>query len=581
MSRVNVPGPVGVSASRPGRRRFGARAACHVCAVGCAAVMTAVSAAWAVGGAQPVATGHAVVAGARATPPTARPTLVVFLTVDQMRPDYFTRFAPQLTGGLGRLYRGGAVFTHAYQDHAITETAPGHASTLSGRFPAHTGIVLNALGVEGDPEAPLIGGGGPSASPFRFRGSTLIDWVRLADPRSRALSISRKNRGAILPLGRAHEAVYWYAEDGRFTTSAYYHDTLPTWVTALNARRIPQRHAGVAWTPLLPAGAYPEPDSVPVENNGRDFVFPHRAPADTAAAARQFVEFPWMDSLTLAGALQGARAMRLGAGPATDLLAISLSTTDAVGHRYGPDSKEMHDQIVRLDRSLGAFLDSLYTTVDSTRVVVALTADHGMTPFPGVRSADPNQHGRFVDPAVLVAPVRTALAARGVPAQAFQLGEGLVTVDRTAMARAGVDVDSLVRAFAATLRRTPGIARADRPADLARADTVHDAIARRWLHMLPADGDVPLVVTAEPYVVWGSGSYATHGSPNDLDAHVPLLFYGAPFRPGQYAEFARVVDMAPTLARVLGVTPTERLDGHVLEHALRTGSARTPAAAGR
>lgn len=508
-----------------------------------------------------------------------RPTLIVFLTVDQLRPDYFTRFGAQLTGGLGRLSRGGAVFTHAYQDHAVTETAPGHASTLAGRFPAHTGIVLNSLGVEGDPEAPLLGGGGPSASPFRFRGSTLIDWMRLADPRSRALSISRKNRGAILPLGRAHQEVYWYAEDGRFTTSAYYHDTLPTWVVALNALRVPQRHAGVAWTPLLPASAYPEPDSVPVESTGRDFVFPHVAPADTAAAARQFVEYPWMDSLTLAGALRGARAMRLGAGPAPDLLAVSLSTTDAVGHRYGPDSKELHDQILRLDRALGAFLDSLYAMRDSSRVVVALTADHGMTPFPGVRSADPNQRGRFLDPAALAAPVRAALAARGVPAPAFQFGEGLVTVDRAALTRAGVAADSLLRAFAATLRATPGIARVDRPADLARADTVRDAIARRWLHMLPPDVDVPLVVTAQPFVVWGSGSYATHGSPNDLDAHVPVLFYGAPFRPGQYAEFARVVDMAPTLARILGVVPTERLDGHVLARALRRSGAAAPRAA--
>src|SRR3954466_11055855 len=107
---------------------------------------------------------------------TATPKLVLFITIDQMRPDYFTRFESQLTGGLGRLYRGGAFFTNAFQDHAITETAPGHSVTMSGRFPAHTGIVMNAAGVP-DSKAPLIGGGGLGASPFRFCGTTLIDWL--------------------------------------------------------------------------------------------------------------------------------------------------------------------------------------------------------------------------------------------------------------------------------------------------------------------------------------------------------------------------------------------------------------------
>src|ERR671914_209302 len=136
-------------------------------------------------------------------PAGRRPQLVVFLTVDQLLPAYFERYNRQLTGGLARLYRDGAVFTNAFQDHAVTETAPGHASTLSGRFPRGTGIVSNATGV-GDPQAPLVDGArGFGASPYRFRGTTLIDWLRFKDPRSRALSVSRKDRGAILPLGRA------------------------------------------------------------------------------------------------------------------------------------------------------------------------------------------------------------------------------------------------------------------------------------------------------------------------------------------------------------------------------------------
>jgi hypothetical protein len=164
----------------------------------------------------------------------ATPRLVVFLTVDQLRPDYFTRFDSQLQGGLARLVRGGAVFLNGYQDHANTETAPGHAATMSGRFPRSTGVVANLAGV-GDDQAPLLGDRGPGASPYRFRGSTLIDWLRVKHPASRALSVSRKDRGAILPLGRAKQDVYWYS-GARFTTSRYYRDTLPTWVNEFNGR---------------------------------------------------------------------------------------------------------------------------------------------------------------------------------------------------------------------------------------------------------------------------------------------------------------------------------------------------------
>src|SRR5215218_764931 len=183
----------------------------------------------------------AVPAAAQAPAPT--PKLLVFITVDQLRPDYFTRWPGQLTGGLGRLWNGGAVFTNAHQDHAVTETAPGHASVMSGRFPRGTGIVSNDQGVL-DPQTRLLGTDGVGASPFRFRGSVLFDWMRVKDPRTRAISVSRKDRGAILPMGRAHQTVLWYGFNGTFTTSSYYADTLPSWVRRFNARRLPQAQAG-------------------------------------------------------------------------------------------------------------------------------------------------------------------------------------------------------------------------------------------------------------------------------------------------------------------------------------------------
>ena len=136
----------------------------------------------------------------------AKPTLVVQITIDQLRPDYLDKWAPQFTGGLKRLLQQGAFFTQAYHEHATTETAPGHATLWSGRTPAHTNIVINDLGVA-DAQMPLVLGRGGGASPWRFRGSALFDWIRARDQFSRALSVSRKDRGAILPLGKAKQQV--------------------------------------------------------------------------------------------------------------------------------------------------------------------------------------------------------------------------------------------------------------------------------------------------------------------------------------------------------------------------------------
>jgi predicted AlkP superfamily pyrophosphatase or phosphodiesterase len=511
----------------------------------------------------------------RPTPPTALPpapqdvpTLVVFLTVDQLRTDYFERFGSQLEGGLARLHRGGAVFTNAYHDHAYTETAPGHAATMSGRFPASTGIVRNAAGVQ-DPQAPLIGARGPGASPFRFRGSTLTDWLRTKDPRSRALSVSRKDRGAILPIGRDPQEVYWYASNGTFTTSTWYADTLPGWVQRFNARRVPHAFAGREWTLLLSESAYPEVDSLEEGAVGRAARFPHSMSASPDTAAALLPNFPWMDEVTLAFALEGLDALRLGAGPQTDVLAVSLSAMDAVGHAFGPDSRELHDHMLRLDRMLGAFMDSLFRLRDSTRVVIALTADHGVAPYPQVSE----QLGRgapvYYDSRGTAREYAAALTAAGVPEGAVELESNMLLVDRAALTRANLNADSIVSAFIEMARQKSGVARVDRLSDLARADTVRDAVARRWLHAVPPDMPAEVVVTTAEYAVPLGSTYAQHGSPWDYDAHVPVIFYGAPFRPGKYDAFARVVDMAPTLAWVTATTPLERLDGRVLRDALR------------
>ncbi len=496
------------------------------------------------------------------------PTLVVFIAVDQMRADYFERFLPQLTGGLGRLYRGGAVMTNAYQDHAITETAPGHSVMLSGRFPTHTGIVTNSLGVP-DEQAPLIGGGGDGASPFRFRGTVLFDWIRMKDPRSRALSVSRKDRGAILPLGRAHQSAFWYATDGRFTTSRYYADTLPSWVQAFNARKSVQAYAGKSWPLLLAPGAYPEADSVPRENYGRDFTFPHPFANDPVTVAKNFASYPAMDSLTAQMALAGLTAMDLGRGPQTDLLSVSFSTTDAVGHAFGPDSRELHDQVVRLDRYLGTFIDSLYKLRDSSKIVFALTADHGVQPNPEIHAEREHTTALRPDVGAVITATRRTLQAAGADANVLRYEEGVVLLNRASLAGTKLRADSVLDALAAQLRKVPGVARVDFVKSLTRADTTRDIVARRWMHMLPKDFAADLVVSLAPYAYPAGNTIGTHGSPNDLDAHVPEIYYGPWFIPGKYPQRALVADIAPTLAAVVEVMPSEPLDGRVRVEVLR------------
>jgi hypothetical protein len=507
---------------------------------------------------------------ASSTSSSAAPSLVVVITVDQLRPEYFTKYSRQLTGGLASLFTGGAVFLNGYQDHAITETAPGHASVLSGRFPRSTGIYANSLGVNTD-SAPLIGARGVGASPFRFRGTTLVDWIVAANSNARVLSVSRKDRGAILPVGRGRHEVYWFAAPGIFTTSTYYRDTLPSWVSSFNARQIPRRSASQLWQLLLPASEYPEHDSVVAEGGGSNFVFPHVAPADSNTAAAAFGNFPWMDKMTLDFALEGMKVMQLGAGNRTDVLAISLSTLDAVGHRFGPDSREAHDMFLRLDRYLGEFFRELYSMRDSSRIVIALTSDHGVNPYPEVRShMDDNRGAGRASLAEILAAARGALRAAKVDTSAIEYSEGMMFLDRKAVSAAGTSIETVADAAARAIARVRGVMRADTRRSLARADTSRESVPRRWLHMVPDDFPADIFITLEPHWEWvGGPPVAMHGTPHDYDARVPVIFAGAGIQLGRHETAVRVVDIAPTLAAVVGVSPSQRLDGRALRMALK------------
>ena len=281
-----------------------------------------------------------------------------------------------------------------------------------------------------------------------------------------------------------------------------------------------------------------------------------------------------MDSLTLLFALEGFEALRLGR-KGTDVLAVSLSTTDAVGHAFGPDSREIHDQVLRLDHYLAWFLKRLTDRVGRDNMVVVLTADHGVTSFPERTRAKTGGAAYRVLLDTLVTAVNRDLdrlaGAGGAPRDWLEFDTGMLFLrDNGRFAAIGLKTDSVLDAVAARIVRIQGVARVIRPADLARADTASDPVARRWLHHLAPDAGVVLTVTLQPASVWDIPNLpiAMHGQPSEDDAHVPIIFWGRGVRRGSYAGRMNTVDIAPTLAVLLGVAPLSLVDGRARPEAL-------------
>jgi len=491
--------------------------------------------------------------------PREAPALVVLLVVDQMRPDYLTRFGHQFTGGFRRILDSAVYYEDGRQDHAMTETAPGHSTLLSGRYPSNTGIVSNDWGVN-DAAYPIVGGGtGAAASPLRFQGTTLYDWMLAKDPATRVLSISRKDRGAILPVGRARRDIYWWT-NGRWGTSRYYRDSLPSWLQSYNARPGWREFLGGSWTPLLPDSAYAEKDSVGWERGGVDVTFPHRIPADSTVLNFRIIYFPWMDSLTLDAALEGTRQLGLGRRDGgTDLLVVSLSTTDRVAHDFSPDSKEVHDHLLRLDGWLGWFQDSLARLIPEGRVLYTLTSDHGAQDWTEASVERGKEAGRPTMQPMTVR-LRNAMLARwGTNFSIFQ-EDGLLYGDTAAMRSRGIDLVRLSDSLAREARTLPGVYRVYTPRTLTRAPAT-DPQATLWRRGIPRTQGWFIAASAHDGYVW---ERTDHGSTALADQRVPIAFWGMGLRPARPRRFVSTTDIGPTLAALLGIRPTERVDGQVL-----------------
>jgi hypothetical protein len=494
-----------------------------------------------------------------AVPPAAAPSLVLFLVVDQFRADYVDRFGPDFHFGFRRLLDRGLLYARAAHDHGVTETAPGHAALATGRHPSRTGILSNDRGVP-DRAFALVGGTGTGASPARLRGTTLYDWMRAADPSADAFSVSRKDRGAILPVGRGGRHVYWLLR-GSAVTSRWYADSLPSWVREWNARRPLDRLAGTTWTTLLPDSAYPERDDYDFEHRGTDARFPHRLPGTADSLGDVINDYPWTDSLTLDFALEGVRRLGLGRRGRADFVNVSLSTTDAIGHLYGPHSRELHDHLLRLDRWLGRFLDSLQVLVPG-EVAIVLSSDHGTQPMPEYQRAL-GRSAHLVRTDTLVNRWAARLRDRWNTEFDLEMDSGLLYADTVALRSRGVNVAALADSVASDLRRMAGIARVYTPRSLASATSSTEV--RRWRHgVAPHIGWLTASVTVPGSTFgWRVGN-AQHGTTHDEDALVPMLFVLPGLTPGRVARPIRTVDLAPTLAAWLGIRPTEAVDGVVL-----------------
>jgi len=521
------------------------------------------------------------------TPAVVRPRLVLFVSVDQMRFDYLTRFAPLFEDGFKRILEEGAVFANARYRHSNCETGPGHSVLLSGRHARDTGIVANSwydrlrgksINVVEDPVVSPLPGPGRGASPANLIAVTIGDLLKKASPASKVVGVSLKDRSAILMAGRRADAAYWYEpKAGRFGSSTYYMAALPSWLEAWNREGKIDGLQGREWTRLLPDEAlyrrHAGPDDVRGEWDNVDTVFPHRLRG--APPSEDFYEdvrrTPFADELTLEVALRAAEAHDLGTDEATDVFAVGLSATDPIGHTYGPDSQEQMDQILRLDRVLGRLITAMEARTGPGRLLFGLSADHGVMPLVENLKAQ-GKDARRVHTDILVNAVGQALAARfpGAGDLIADHDEGLFTLDLPAIARRGLTRAAVEKVIEEALLSTGLVEKVytharllgETPADdpqfpLFRASFFEP----RSPHVIPRLR--PFVYVDDKYS-GGTG----HGTAHDYDRHVPVVFLGAGIHPGRQEAEAGPEDIAPTLARLLGLEYRLETGQRVLAEAL-------------
>ena len=495
----------------------------------------------------------AIIAAAIAQPFPPRPKLVVLIAVDQFRYDYLTRFESEYKGGFRHLLDHGAVFANANLAHYPAVTAVGHAVMLTGASPALSGIVGNNwydrkvgknVSSVSDSAERQLDGNGAGASPRRLLVSTVGDELKLADPTSRVIGLSLKDRAAILPSGHMADAACWYdTRTGTFVSSTYYFKELPSWVKSFNDSRMVEKYAGAEWK--FSGGS-------------------RRMPANSGPKlANEVDSSPFGNELLEALAERAIDSERLGRRSATDLLTVSFSSIDAVGHQTGPLSPEVHDLVVRLDGTLERLFLHLDQTVGLRNVLVVLTADHGAVDLPERMSSDRMPGGRILD-SQLAATVQARLAQQyDAGAWVQSINDGAMFLNSGLIRARNLNEEAVQDDAAAALAAEPQVFRVYTRHQLRRGELPKDALSETLSASLNWARSADLQVILDPYWV-RPATNISHDTPFAYDTHIPLIFMGPSIRPGLYFQNVKLNDLAPTLASLLSVQTPSGSTGRVL-----------------
>ena len=509
------------------------------------------------------------VSGAFASAYNARPKLIVVIVIDQFRGDYLERHREKFGDGGFRLFLDhGAYFTDCNYDYADTRTAPGHATLFSGSYASGHGILANewwdpqkkkrVTSVEDD-ATKLVGiaSAAPGTSPHNLRSDTVGDELKLATGgKARVFAISLKDRAAVLPGGFSANGAYWIdGKTGAWITSTYYHQLLPEWVENFNNNHRADKYWNREWK---------DPDG-----NVLGSTAPRKNADGTATGFYDVIgATPFANDYEFEFAKELVVYEKLGTGPATDLLAISLSANDILGHRVGPDSPQVKDMALEMDRQLKEFFEFLGHQLGLANVWLALSADHGIAPLPEFAKTL-RLPAENLDSAALKAQVNALLTKKySKKADYLQdLDYPLAWLNEDAFAAANRKESDAEIDTGEALKQA-GMAGYFTKFQLARSDVPGTEIGRRYAHSYSPLGGWYVMGVPSPFQV-GTTKGTDHASPFSYDTHVPLAFYGLAFQSGVYRTHAEPVDLAVTLASLLGINAPTHATGRVLTEAIQ------------
>lgn len=521
--------------------------------------------------------------------PAERPNLVVLVVIDQFPAWIIPRVEKHYAaGGFRRLMNDGAWFTDAHYPQAATITGVGHATIATGGLPAGHGIVGNAwydrekemeVYCVADESVEIVGGPAekePKVSPRLLTSTTFADENRIASGfRAKTVAISAKDRSAILLAGHTGKAIWYSQKSGLFLSTTYYYPDgkLPAWAQAFNATKPADKYFQQTWKPLLdPADYAAPPDDRPFEINhpglGRTFPFvigkgfklgPEYYKALSVA--------PQGSELLLDLARAAIQGEQLGSRGVTDILCISLTANDYVGHAFGPESIEYMDMTLRTDRMLENFFADLDEKIGRGRWMVALTSDHGSCQSPEYLSEHGFDVGR-VDPRQILAAADRALDdAFGSDDWLAPYNDPGVTIRPSVLKKHKASLANAQRIAADAVRRLPGVAEVFTSSQLMSGQVPPTAVARAAAATNHTRRGPDLVIVPKPYWYLSREMHqhaAMHGTPYPYDTHVPLFFYGSGIRAGRHSQHVQVTDVAPSISMFLRVPAPTSSDGAAL-----------------